>query len=52
MLAIGDKAPEFKLKNDSGEEISLKDLKAGQIPILVFLYRMKHRFLIPLGTHV
>src|SRR5512147_894287 len=35
MLKIGDKAPDFKLKSDAGENISLKDLKGKKI-ILYF----------------
>jgi peroxiredoxin Q/BCP len=35
MLEIGDKAPEFKLKDDQGSEISLKDFK-GQNVVLYF----------------
>ncbi len=34
-LNIGDKAPEFKLKNDDGEDIALKDFK-GKNVILYF----------------
>jgi peroxiredoxin Q/BCP len=34
-LNVGDKAPEFKLKNDAGEEIALKDFK-GKNVILYF----------------
>src|SRR5689334_9312763 len=34
-LNEGDKAPEFKLKNDSGEEVSLKDFK-GKSVVLYF----------------
>lgn len=35
MLKIGDKAPDFKLKSDAGENISLKDLKGKKV-ILYF----------------
>ncbi len=35
MLKIGDKAPDFKLKSDMGENISLKDLKGKKV-ILYF----------------
>lgn len=35
MLNVGDKAPEFKLKNDAGEEIALKDFK-GKNVVLYF----------------
>lgn len=35
MLKVGDKAPEFKLVADSGENISLKDLKGKKV-ILYF----------------
>lgn len=35
MLKIGDNAPEFKLKSDKGEDISLKDLKGKKV-ILYF----------------
>ena len=34
-LTVGDKAPEFKLKNDGGEDVALKDFK-GQNVILYF----------------
>src|SRR3954469_24572752 len=34
-LNIGDKAPDFKLKNDDGEEVALKDFK-GKHVILYF----------------
>lgn len=35
MLKIGDKAPDFKLKSDSGETLSLKDYKGKKV-ILYF----------------
>ena len=35
MINIGDKAPDFKLKSDAGENISLKDLKGKKV-ILYF----------------
>src|SRR5512147_4685 len=35
MLKIGDKAPDFKLKSDAGETISLKDYKGKKV-ILYF----------------
>jgi thioredoxin-dependent peroxiredoxin len=35
MLKAGDKAPEFKLKSDSGETLSLKDFKGKKV-ILYF----------------
>jgi peroxiredoxin Q/BCP len=35
MLKPGDKAPEFKLKSDTGEELSLKDFKGKKV-ILYF----------------
>ena len=35
MLNIGDKAPDFKLKNDSDEDVSLKDFK-GKNVVLYF----------------
>jgi len=35
MLAVGDKAPDFKLKNDEGKEISLKDFR-GKNVVLYF----------------
>lgn len=35
MLKIGDKAPDFRLKSDMGENISLKDLKGKKV-ILYF----------------
>jgi thioredoxin-dependent peroxiredoxin len=35
MLKIGQRAPEFKLKTDSGSELSLKEL-AGRRVVLFF----------------
>ena len=35
MLSIGDKAPDFKLKDDSGNDVSLKDFK-GKTVVLYF----------------
>src|SRR5258708_5838200 len=35
MLQIGDKAPEFKLKNDEDKEVALKDFK-GKTVVLYF----------------
>jgi len=35
MLKIGQKAPEFKLKTDSGSEVALRDL-AGRRVVLFF----------------
>ena len=35
MLNIGDKAPEFKLQNDAGEEVTLKNFK-GKNVVLYF----------------
>jgi len=35
MLSVGDKAPIFKLKDDSGEEVSLEDFK-GKTVVLYF----------------
>jgi len=36
MLKIGQKAPDFKLKTDSGNELSLKDL-VGRRVVIFFL---------------
>ena len=35
MLKIGDRAPDFKLKSDTGTEVSLQDFK-GQRVVLYF----------------
>jgi len=31
MLKVGDKAPDFKLKSDEGENLSLKELKGKKV---------------------
>jgi len=36
MLRIGQKAPDFKLKTDSGAEISLKDFSGRRVVIFFF----------------
>ncbi|MCG3205186.1 MAG: putative peroxiredoxin bcp [Elusimicrobia bacterium] len=36
MLTLGDKAPDFKLKNDAGEEISLKDFKGKEVVLYFY----------------
>jgi peroxiredoxin Q/BCP len=36
MLKIGEKAPEFSLTSDEGEQTSLKDLKGKQVLIFFF----------------
>ena len=36
MLKAGDKAPEFKLKADNGETISLKDLKGKKVVLYFY----------------
>jgi peroxiredoxin Q/BCP len=36
MLAIGDKAPEFTLKNDQGQEVSLKEFKGKRLVLYFY----------------
>jgi peroxiredoxin Q/BCP len=36
MLKIGDKAPDFTLKTDTGADISLKELKGQRV--VIFFY--------------
>lgn len=36
MISIGDKAPDFKLRNDAGEEISLKNFKGKNIVLYFY----------------
>jgi thioredoxin-dependent peroxiredoxin len=36
MLKIGDKAPEFKLKSDTGTDVSLQDFKGQRIVLFFF----------------
>ena len=36
MLKIGQKAPEFTLKTDSGSEVSLQNLKGHRVVIFFF----------------
>ena len=36
MLKIGDKAPDFKLKSDSGTEVSLRDFKGRRVVLFFF----------------
>ena len=36
MLKIGQKAPEFTLKTDSGSEVSLQNLKGRRVVIFFF----------------
>jgi thioredoxin-dependent peroxiredoxin len=36
MLKIGQNAPDFKLKTDSGSELSLKDLAGRRVVIFFF----------------
>ena len=36
MLKIGQKAPEFKLKTDGGNEVSLKDFAGRRIVLFFF----------------
>jgi peroxiredoxin Q/BCP len=36
MLKIGDKAPEFTLSSDDGEEVSLGDFKGKRLLIFFF----------------
>jgi peroxiredoxin Q/BCP len=36
MLKIGDKAPEFKLKSDTGTDVSLQDFKGQRVVLFFF----------------
>jgi peroxiredoxin Q/BCP len=36
MIEVGDKAPEFKLKNDEGGEVSLKDFKGKKVVLYFY----------------
>ena len=36
MLKIGDKAPEFTLKSDTGAELSLKDFRGKRVVMFFF----------------
>ncbi|RPI12651.1 MAG: thioredoxin-dependent thiol peroxidase [Ignavibacteriae bacterium] len=36
MLKVGDKAPDFKLKTDSGETVSLKDFKGKKVVLYFY----------------
>jgi thioredoxin-dependent peroxiredoxin len=36
MLKVGQKAPDFKLKSDSGEEVSLKDFKGKRVVLYFY----------------
>jgi peroxiredoxin Q/BCP len=36
MLKIGDKAPEFTLKSDTGKELSLKDFRGKRVVMFFF----------------
>jgi thioredoxin-dependent peroxiredoxin len=36
MLKIGDKAPEFKLKSDTGTDVSLQDFKGRRVVLFFF----------------
>ncbi len=36
MLKIGDTAPEFKLKSDTGTEVSLQDFKGRRVVLFFF----------------
>jgi thioredoxin-dependent peroxiredoxin len=36
MLKIGDKAPDFKLKSDSGTEVSLRDFEGQRVVLFFF----------------
>jgi len=36
MLKIGDQAPEFKLKSDTGTEVSLQDFKGQRVVLFFF----------------
>lgn len=36
MLKIGDQAPEFKLKSDTGTDVSLQDFKGQRVVLFFF----------------
>jgi thioredoxin-dependent peroxiredoxin len=36
MLKIGDKAPDFTLKSDTGTEVSLEDFKGQRVVLFFF----------------
>jgi peroxiredoxin Q/BCP len=36
MLKIGDKAPDFTLKTDTGSEVSLRDFKGKRVTLFFF----------------
>jgi peroxiredoxin Q/BCP len=36
MLKIGDKAPEFKLKSDTGTDVSLQNFKGQRVVLFFF----------------
>ena len=36
MITIGDKAPDFTLKTDTGKSVSLKDFKGKRVLIFFF----------------
>jgi peroxiredoxin Q/BCP len=36
MLKIGDKAPEFKLKSDTGTDVSLQDFEGQRVVLFFF----------------
>jgi thioredoxin-dependent peroxiredoxin len=36
MLKIGDKAPEFKLRSDTGTDVSLEDFKGQRVVLFFF----------------
>jgi len=36
MLKLGDKAPAFTLKNDSGADVSLADLRGKHVILFIF----------------
>ena len=36
MLKIGDQAPDFTLKNDTGTEVSLRDFKGKRVVLFFF----------------
>jgi len=36
MLKIGDKAPDFTLKSDEGQDVSLKDFKGKRVILFFF----------------
>ena len=36
MLKIGDKAPDFTLKSDTGTEVSLEDFKGKRVALFFF----------------